>query len=114
MAGKLNLLAHLVSLISGLPADGYNPIYQYAVAFAALFWLWAGMETGCPVTRMTARRIEQKTAGWNLFLKNQDSFHAAYHRTGPGGLSGHKNINGKCEKEPGAGTKQGQASKGVR
>lgn len=37
------LLAHLVSLVSGLPADGYNPVYQYAVAFAALFWLWAGL-----------------------------------------------------------------------
>ena len=37
------LLAHLVSLVSGLPADGYNPVYQYAVAFAALFWLWTGL-----------------------------------------------------------------------
>ena len=37
------LLAHLVSLVSGLPADGYSTVYQYAVAFAALFWLWAGL-----------------------------------------------------------------------
>jgi len=37
------LVAHLVSLVSGLPADGYNPVYQYSIALAALFWLWAGL-----------------------------------------------------------------------
>jgi hypothetical protein len=37
------LAAHFVSLISGLPADGYAPIYQYAILFAAIFYLWLGL-----------------------------------------------------------------------
>jgi len=36
------LLGHLITLISGLPADGYSIIYQYAIAVANLFYLWAG------------------------------------------------------------------------
>ena len=37
------LAAHFVSLVSGLPADGYAPIYQYAILFAAIFYLWLGL-----------------------------------------------------------------------
>ena len=37
------LAAHLVSLILGTPADGYAPIYQYAILFAAIFYLWLGL-----------------------------------------------------------------------
>lgn len=36
------LLAHLIALITGLPADGYSLVYQYAIAFSTLFYLWAG------------------------------------------------------------------------
>lgn len=37
------LIAYVLSLIFGLPADGYNIIFQYASAFSALFWLTIGI-----------------------------------------------------------------------
>jgi len=37
------LVAQITSLIAGLPADGYSIFYQYAVALAALWWLWVGI-----------------------------------------------------------------------
>jgi hypothetical protein len=37
------LLAHVLSLIFGFPADGYSIIYQYAIGFANLFYLWLGL-----------------------------------------------------------------------
>jgi hypothetical protein len=37
------LMAHIVSLVLSLPADGYAPIYQYAILFAAIFYLWLGL-----------------------------------------------------------------------
>jgi hypothetical protein len=36
------LIAHLLSLISGFPADGYSILYQFAISIAALFYLWLG------------------------------------------------------------------------
>lgn len=36
------LLAHALALLFGLEADGYSHIYQLAIAFANLFYLWAG------------------------------------------------------------------------
>lgn len=38
------LIAHFLALISGLPADGYSLIYQYAMGFAALFYFWLGLK----------------------------------------------------------------------
>ncbi len=37
------LIAHVLSPLFGLPADGYSLLYQYETALAALFWLWAGL-----------------------------------------------------------------------
>ncbi len=37
------ILAWLLSLLTGLEADGYNIFFQYAVALAALFWTMAGL-----------------------------------------------------------------------
>lgn len=37
------LLAHLLTVIIGYPADGYSIIYQYAIAVAAFFYLWLGL-----------------------------------------------------------------------
>lgn len=34
------LIAHLLSHLLGMPADGYSLIYQYSVAVAALFYFW--------------------------------------------------------------------------
>ena len=36
------LLAHIITLLAGMPADGYSIIYQYTIAVATLFYLWAG------------------------------------------------------------------------
>jgi len=36
------LLAHLFSSVLGFESDGYSLIYQYAIALATLFYLWAG------------------------------------------------------------------------
>lgn len=36
------LVAHLLTIILGLPADGYSIIYQYAIGISALFYLWLG------------------------------------------------------------------------
>ncbi len=35
-------LAHLITLLAGMPADGYSIIYQYAIGVATLFYLWVG------------------------------------------------------------------------
>jgi len=37
------LLAHLLSLISGLDADGYSMLYQWSVPIAMWFYLWVGL-----------------------------------------------------------------------
>ena len=37
------LLAWLLSLLLGLPPDGYNILFQYAVALAAVFWVSVGL-----------------------------------------------------------------------
>ncbi|MBN1337877.1 MAG: hypothetical protein JXA03_01060 [Bacteroidales bacterium] len=37
------LLAHILTLFLGFPADGYSIIYQYAVGLATLFYLWLGL-----------------------------------------------------------------------
>ncbi len=37
------LVAQVISPLVGLPADGYSVLYQYAVALAALWWLWVGL-----------------------------------------------------------------------
>ncbi|MBE0637507.1 MAG: hypothetical protein IH598_03205 [Bacteroidales bacterium] len=37
------LIAHLLAIIFGLPADGYSLIYQYMMGFAALFYFWLGL-----------------------------------------------------------------------
>ncbi len=38
------LLAHLFCLFAGFPADGYSLPYQYAISFAAIFYLWLGLK----------------------------------------------------------------------
>lgn len=37
------IIAYMLSIIFGFPADGYNIIFQYASAFSALFWLTIGI-----------------------------------------------------------------------
>ena len=37
------LMAYFLSLLTGLEADGYNVLFQYAVALAALFWVSVGL-----------------------------------------------------------------------
>ncbi len=37
------LIAHLISLLTSLPADGYSTIYQFSVLIAAVFYLMAGL-----------------------------------------------------------------------
>lgn len=60
------LIAHFLALITGLPADGYSLIYQYAMAAAALFYFWLGL-------RYTARLLRAfhtgpKTTAFILLL----------------------------------------------
>lgn len=60
------LLAHLLALIFGLPADGYSLIYQYFMGFAALFYFWLGLR----FTRKLMRSFgfDEKTIAIILFL----------------------------------------------
>lgn len=37
------LLGFLISVLFGFPPDGYNIIFQYSIAFAALFWVGLGI-----------------------------------------------------------------------
>src|ERR1035437_167876 len=37
------LLAHLIALLFHLPADGYSPIYQYAIGIAGIFYTYLGV-----------------------------------------------------------------------
>jgi hypothetical protein len=36
------LVAHLINQLTGNEPDGYSILYQYSIAFAALFYLWIG------------------------------------------------------------------------
>lgn len=37
------LAAHIGSMVLGLPTDGYAPLYQYSIGFAAVFYLLLGL-----------------------------------------------------------------------
>ncbi len=37
------LIAHMLALLFGLPADGYSLIYQYMMGFASIFYFWLGL-----------------------------------------------------------------------
>ncbi len=37
------LIAHVLAHAFGYPADGYSPIYQYAMGLAAIFYCWLGL-----------------------------------------------------------------------
>jgi len=52
------LLAHLITLMFGLPGDGYGIIYQIAIAMATLFYLWAG----CRALFTLLKRLGSKPA----------------------------------------------------
>ena len=52
------LIAHMLSLIAGFEADGYSIIYQYAIGFAALFYLWLGSKWLFKLTRQLGATLE--------------------------------------------------------
>lgn len=60
------LIAHLIALLCGLPADGYSLIYQYFMGFSALFYFWVGLR----FTRkmLAAFSFNSKTIAFILFL----------------------------------------------
>ena len=37
------LIAYLLSILTGLEADGYNVLFQYSVALSAIFWAFVGL-----------------------------------------------------------------------
>ena len=37
------LIAYLLSILTGLEADGYNIFFQYSVALSAIFWAFLGL-----------------------------------------------------------------------
>ncbi len=60
------LIAHFLAHISGLPADGYSLIYQYAMAAAALFYFWLGLRYTARLLR--AFQTGEKTTAFILAL----------------------------------------------
>lgn len=60
------LVAHVLSLLSGLPADGFSLLYQLSVLVAANFFLWIG----CRFTRKLLQEyaIPPGTIAFILFL----------------------------------------------
>lgn len=50
------LIAHLLSYLLGFSTDGYSIIYQYSIAFAALFYFWFA-------TRILMKLLERLGAG---------------------------------------------------
>lgn len=56
------LLAWLLSLIIGLPPDGYNLLFQYAVALACLFWTTLGIVYSVKLLRLY--NISETKAWW--------------------------------------------------
>ena len=60
------IVAHLIALLFGLPADGYSLIYQYFMGFAALFYFWAGLRYTKKL--LTASGFNQKVAAVILVL----------------------------------------------
>lgn len=57
------ILAYILSFIFGLEADGYNILFQYAVAFSALCWAFAGLIFFVKLARLY--KIKQEIA-WLL------------------------------------------------
>ena len=60
------LIAHVLSPLFGLPADGYSLLYQYETALAALFWLWVGIFFLWRLLR--SYRIPDKISFWIILL----------------------------------------------
>lgn len=56
------LLAHVLTIISGLPPDGYSILYQYAIGIATLFYLWLGLK----FLQKLLHRFEQNEARVSL------------------------------------------------
>ncbi len=59
------LLAWLLSLIFGLPPDGYNILFQYAVALAGLFWVGVGIVYSVRLLRLYGI---SETKAWIMIL----------------------------------------------
>ncbi|PKP33398.1 MAG: hypothetical protein CVT99_00135 [Bacteroidetes bacterium HGW-Bacteroidetes-16] len=53
-------LAYIISVLSGLPPDGYHVVFQYAVGLAGVFWLAVGLWFLIQLLRLW--RIEKKVA----------------------------------------------------
>jgi len=54
------LLAWLLSVIFGIPVDGYNILFQYGVALAAVFWAFIGLHYFVKLGRLYG--VSRKTA----------------------------------------------------
>ncbi|NOX84692.1 MAG: hypothetical protein GXO86_01810 [Chlorobi bacterium] len=59
------LIAWILSLIWGLPPDGYNILFQYAVALAAIFWVGLGLVY---TVRLFRLYNISETFAWSLVL----------------------------------------------
>ncbi len=72
------IIAHLISPVFGLPADGYSLLYQYEVALAALWWLWVGLFFLRKLLK--SYRIPDRTSFWVLLflLLGTNLFHYAF------------------------------------
>lgn len=53
------LIAHLLSIITANPADGYSIIYQYSIGFAALFYLWLGSKFLFKLTQLLGAKLKE-------------------------------------------------------
>jgi len=56
------VIAYIVSEIAGMPADGYNIVFQWAVGIAGVFWLSMGL--WFLIRLLQLNKIRQKRAIW--------------------------------------------------
>jgi len=56
--------AHTVAALTGYPADGYSPPYQYAIAFAAFFYFWLALHLLRKILRYYTQ--DDNAIAWSL------------------------------------------------
>lgn len=59
------LLAYILSLLFGLEADGQNALFQYSVAFSAMFWAFLGLLYFIKLTKLYQLRTE---VAWTIAI----------------------------------------------
>ncbi|MEI6765947.1 MAG: hypothetical protein WCM76_09920 [Bacteroidota bacterium] len=69
------LLAHLLSIISGLPPDGFSLLYQYFIALGSIFYCWLGCVFLFKLLRRLTKRAGVSALSLTLIVFATNLYH---------------------------------------